>query len=99
MFVNLKLSAGRGDYPMIVFSGWRTLAVLALGGALLALLGDSMVASVFIGAFIAAAGFWINSPKMSADGVMYHERNSLMFIPLQWWGVAVIATTLLGAIF
>lgn len=83
---------------MLVFSGWKTFVVLAAGGALLALLGDSAVATLLIAVFIAVAGFWINSPKMAADGTMYSEKNSLMFIPLQWWGVAVIAATLLRAV-
>jgi len=84
---------------MIVFSGWKTFVVLAIGGALLALLDDGTVATLFIAAFIVVAGFWINSPKTAEDGTMYRESNSLFFVPLQWWGVAVIAATLLRAIF
>lgn len=82
---------------MIVFSGWKTFVILAAAGGLMSLLGDSTLAMIFIGALITAAGFWVNAPKQNDDGSVYQESNSLLFIPVQWWGVIVIGLAIFGA--
>lgn len=81
---------------MIVFSGWKTFAILAGAGALMALLGESTAAMVFIGLLVTGAGFWVNAPRLNSDGSMYQETNSLLFIPIQWWGVVIVLVSLFG---
>lgn len=75
---------------MIIFSGWKTFAVLGAGAGLVWLLGEGTIALILAGILVAVAGFWVNSPKQAADGSLYKESNSLMFIPVQWWGLVII---------
>ncbi len=87
---------------MIIFSGWKTL--IGVLGASLIVIAAGSTNNTFVLAlgFIAAGvclflfGKWSNRPQpgfnpITGEPGFFKESNSIFFIPLQWWGVAVAA--------
>lgn len=74
---------------MVIFSGWGTILVLIAGGGLAVLLGESNFSWLLAGIVIAVGGFFINAH----DGNGPKVKNTLFWIPIEYWGVIVVVAS------
>ncbi len=92
---------------IVLYQGWKALAGFVVAGLVLGVFGQAGPVGSGFGAVIAGIGLFlygrhINGWRM-VDGAavrpaVRRERNTVFFIPLQYWGILIAALGFLSMI-